>query len=266
MNIPESTLNQLFKGLESYNPTMNNIMTKIAIVLQPLGIAIVGILFLLELANYSKKFDKEDGGITSEVLANIGLKYLIAFVLIMGSSYMMDAILWFGIQVSKWINSVITVGAMDDVIPAMGKTSWWSKPIVFLFQMFAYIALWLSGFVTNILIFLRSIQLYIVKAIAPILIAFFVHDELRSIAVGYFKYVMALALQGALLVLIIGLIPILMKSDVLSMTSFEGGMWQGVGAVIINIMTYIVLILKYAAVIITLIGSQNMAKKFMGAM
>ncbi|WP_157456813.1 type IV secretion system protein [Carnobacterium maltaromaticum] len=262
MNIPESTLNQLFKGLQEYNPTTNDIMNKIAIVLQPLGIAIVGILFMMELTNYSKKFNQEDGGLTAEVLANIAVKYLIAFLLIMGSSYMMDAILWFGIQASKWIDSVITTEAGKDVIPAMAKTPLWARPLVFLFQIIAYIFLWLSEVVTNILIFLRSIQLYIVKAIAPILIAFFVHDELRSIAVGYFKYVMALALQGALLVLIIGLIPILTKNDVLSL-SYSGA---GAGAIITNVMTYIALIFKYIAIIVVLISSQNMAKRFMGAM
>lgn len=262
MNIPESTLNQLFKGLQEYNPTTNDIMNKIAIVLQPLGIAIVGILFMIELTNYSKKFDKEDGGLTVEVLANIGVKYLIAFVLIMGSSYMMDAILWIGVQASKWINSIITIEAAKDVIPAMAKTPFWARPLVFLFEIFANVALWLSEVITNILIFLRSIQLYIVKAIAPILIAFFVHDELRSIAVGYFKYVMALALQGALLVLIIGLIPILTKNDILSLAPSG----EGVGAIMMNIMTYIALIFKYIAIIIVLISSQNMAKRFMGAM
>lgn len=266
MNIDESTLNQLFKGLGDYNPVTNDIMEKIAIALQPLGLVIVGILFMIELTNYSKKLDKEDGGITGEVLANIGMKYLIASLLIMGSGYIVDSIVWFGIQISKWIHSVITVETMSDGIPGMGKTPWWSKPIVFLFQILAYFSLWLSEMITNVLIFLRSIQLYIVKAIAPILIAFFVSDELKSIAVGFFKYVMALALQGALLVLIIGLIPILTKNDILSMAPLEGGIWETAGAVILNIMAYIGLILKYVAVIIVLVGSQNMAKRFMGAM
>lgn len=266
MNIPQSTLDQLFKGLGDYNPTTNSVMDKVAKALIPLGMCIVGILFLMELMNYSKKLDKEDGGMTGEVLANIALKYLIAAILVVSSGYIIDSIVWFGIQAAKWINSVITVGSMDDVIPAMGKTSWWAKPIVFLFQIFAYFAMWLSGVITNILVFLRGVQLYIAKAIAPILIAFFVSDELKSIAIGYFKHIMALALQGALLVLIIGLIPVLTKNDLLSLTSFEGGVWQAAEAVIINIMTYISLILKYIAIIILLIGSQGMAKRFMGAM
>lgn len=266
MNIPQSTLDQLFKGLGDYNPTTNGVMDKVAKALIPLGMVIVGILFLIELTSYSKKLDKEEGGMTGELLANIALKYLIAAILVVSSGYIIDAIVWFGIQAAKWINSVITVGSMDDIIPEMGKTSWWAKPIVFLFQIFAYLALWLSGVITNVLVFLRGVQLYIAKAIAPILIAFFVSDELKSIAIGYFKYIMALALQGALLVLIIGLIPVLMKNDLLSLSSFEGGIWQAAGAVVVNIMTYISLILKYIAIIILLIGSQGLAKRFMGAM
>ena len=55
MNIPDSTLDQLFKSLSEYNPTTNQVMEKIATVMQPLAMAIVGILFLIELGNYSKK-------------------------------------------------------------------------------------------------------------------------------------------------------------------------------------------------------------------
>lgn len=266
MTIPESTLNQLFKGLADYNPTTNEIMEKIAIVLQPLGIAILAILFMIELADQSKKFNREDGGMTSEVLANIAIKYVVAFAMITLSGYIIDGLVWFGIQAAKWSNSVMSAGSAEDVIPGMGKADWWAKAVLFLFQVFAYIAVWLSGVVANILIFLRGVQLYIVKAVAPILIAFFVSDELRSIAIGFLKYVMALVLQGVLLVIIIGLIPILMQNDFLQLSSFEGGIWSAAGALITNIMTYFALILKYVAIIILLIGSQGMAKRFMGAM
>ncbi|WP_197724945.1 hypothetical protein [Enterococcus faecium] len=122
-----------------------------------------------------------------------------------------------------------------------------------------------ASVITNILVFLRSVQLYIVKAVAPILIAFFVSEEMKSTAVGFLKQVMAFALQGALLILLIGLIPVLTTNDFLSI-SFSGGFWDKAGEVIQCIMTYIALILKYIAIIILLIGSQNMAKRFVGAM
>lgn len=266
MNISNSTLDQLFKTLGEYNPTTNSTMEKIALVLQPLALAIVGILFMVELTNYSKKFDREDGGMTTEALLNVALKYVIAAAMIMGSGYIIDGIVWFGVQMIKWINSIITLTGTSDAIPAIGKAPFWAKPLLFLFQIFAYIGLWLSEFVATILIFLRAVQLYIVKAIAPILIAFFVSEELRSIAIGFLKQVMAFVLQGALLVLIIGLIPVLTANDYLSFASFEGGVWASAGTVVINTMIYVSLILKYIAVIIILVGSQGMAKRFIGAM
>jgi hypothetical protein len=260
MNIPESTLNQLFKGLGEYNPTTNEIMEKIAKVLQPLGIAILAILFLIELSDQAKKFNRDDGGMTIEVLANIGLKYLIGVVVILGSGYIIDGIVWFGVQAAKWTNSVMSASGTDEVIPGMGKADWWAKPIIFLFQVFTYIALWVSEFAANILIFLRGVQLYIVKAVLPMIVAFFVSEELRSIAVGIIKYIMGLVLQGVLLVIIIGLIPVLMQNDLLQMTASGGG------SLIENVMTYVALICKYVAIIILIVGSQGMAKRFMGAM
>ncbi|WP_410500898.1 hypothetical protein [Enterococcus faecalis] len=142
----------------------------------------------------------------------------------------------------------------------MGKTN------CIFFQIFAYIALVLSSIIANILIFLRGIQLYMIKALAPLFVAFFVHDELRSIAMGYMKQIMAYALQGVLLVLLLGLIPILTANDYLSFESLEGGILAGAGAIIINVMTYFNLILKYVAVIILLVGSQGFAKRLVGAM
>lgn len=266
MNVPDSTLNQLYKTLGEYNPTTNEVMEKISKALIPLGIALLGLLFMIEMGNTTKKFKLDDGGLGTEVLVDLAAKYVVAFLLIMSSGYIVDGIVWFGIQIAKWINSIISVTGTSDVIPQMGKVSWWAKPIVFLFQIFAYIALLVSGWIANILIFLRGIQLYIVKAMAPILIAFFVNDELRSIAIGFLKQIMALVLQGALLVLIIGLIPVLTANDYLSFGSFDGSFWSNAGTLIVNIMTYVQLILKYIAIIIILIGSQGMAKRFVGAM
>lgn len=266
MNIPDWALNNLFQNLGEYNPLTNQMMQKISIALQPLGLAILGILFLIELSNYSKKFEGESGGLTNEALLELGLKYLIATILIMSSGLIIDGILWIGIQMSKWINSVITVSPHTEAIPPMEKAAWWQKPLVFLFQIFAYIALWLSGIIVEILIFLRAVQFYIVKAIAPVLLAFSVSDELKSISMNFFKQVMALVLQGSLLVLIVGLIPILTANDFLSFSSLDGSFLDGVKGVLENILIYCSLILKYVVVIILLIGSQGMAKKLMGAM
>ena len=73
---------------------------------------------------------------------------------------------------------------------------------------------------------------------------------------GYMKQIMAYALQGALLVLLMGLIPILTANDYLSFASFDGGIWANASAFVLNIMTYCALILKYVAVIILLVGSR----------
>ena len=158
MRNPKGTTDQLFKSLAEYNPTTNEAMSKIAKVLVPLGIAILGILFMIELANTQKKFQSEDGGLTIELLTNIALKYVIAYVCIMGSGYIIDGIVWFTIQAAKWINSIVTATGTSEAIPQMEKVSWWAKPIVFFFQIFAYIALVLSSIIANILIFLRGIK------------------------------------------------------------------------------------------------------------
>lgn len=265
MGISETTLNQLFQPLAEYNPTTNAAMEKIADVLQPVGLAILAILYLVELTNYSKKFDSEEGGLTFNVHMSIAMKYVIGMFFIMTSSMIVDGIVWIGIQASQWINSIIEITGVENGIPPLAKLKAWQRPLAFMFRTFAYIALLISGWVGNILIFLRGLELYIIKAIAPIIVAFYVNDELRSIAVGFFKYLMAVVLQGALLVLILGLVPIITTNDYLSFNSLDGNALENAGAAILNVVDYVILIAKYVVVIFLLIGSQRKAKQFMGA-
>lgn len=266
MDISKGTLDQLFQTLSKYNPVTNTAMEKIATVLQPVGLAILSILFLLELLNYSKKFDSEEGGMTANIYLTIGLKYFIAMVLIMTSSMIVDGIVWIGIQTGQWINSIVAITGKDDVIPPLAKMKMWERIFPFFFRIFAYLAMIISGWLANIIIFLRGLELYIIKAIAPILVAFFVHDELRSITIGFFKYIMAVVLQGALLVLILGLIPILTANDFSAFTPLDGSLLENAGAALKNIFDYVVIIAKYVVVMILIIGSQRKAKQFMGAM
>lgn len=266
MTIKQGVLDQLFMSLAEYNPTTNEVMEKIVKVMQPIGIAILTILFFIEYSNLQKKFIQEETRMPIELFASLAMSYLFALFLVKFSSEIIDGIVWVTIQAAKWINSIVTVTGTSDAIPQMGKVSWWAKPLVALFEVFAYIAIWLSGFIAQILIFLRGMQLYIVKAMAPILVAFFMSEELRSTAIGYLKQIMALALQGVLLVLILGLVPILTANDFLSFGSMDGGFLANAATFIVNIITYVTLILKYVAIIIVLIGSQGMAKRFIGAM
>ena len=86
----DGTADQLFKTLSEYNATTNTIMEKIAKALIPLGMAILGILFMIELANTQKKFQEEGGGLTIEILTNIAMKYIVAYFFIMTSGYIND--------------------------------------------------------------------------------------------------------------------------------------------------------------------------------
>lgn len=262
----EGTADQLFKTLSEYNATTNAIMEKIAKALIPLGMAILGILFMIELANTQKKFQEEGGGLTIEILTNIAMKYIIAYFFIMTSGYIIDSVVWFTIQVSKWIHSFVSIEGVSETIPEFGKVPFWAKPVLFLFQITCYVFVFLSSVVVKILIFLRGVQLYVIKALAPLFFAFFVNDELRTIAMGYLKTIFAYALQGTILILLLGLLPILTVNDFLEIGSFEGGIWVAAGALVLSVMKYVALILKYIAIILLLVGSQGLAKRLVGAM
>lgn len=266
MSISKDLIDQLTKGLEGYDKTLYGTTGKISAAIQPVAFVILLILYMVEITSIYKKLNQEGGEISIQIISVLAMKYLAAFVLINAAGTIINSILWFGIQITKHANSVLGEPSITSSIPSIldGKVSWWAKPIVFLFKVFAWIAMLLADLIARLLILIRMLNLYLVRAIAPILVAFYMNDETKSMATGFFKHVGALVLQGVLILLIIGFIPVILSSSVFNVDLTASG-FKGAGELITGILSAIILIVKYVVVIILLIGSQNLAKRLVGA-
>ena len=96
-------------------------------------------------------------------------------------------------------------------------------------------------------------QMYIIKAIGPLIIAFFMSEQTRQMAINFFKLFASYALQGLLLVIIVKLYPALVTDDM-----FKAG--EG------DYVTAFASIAKSIVYIIALFGSQRLAKTLLNAM
>ncbi|SJZ45428.1 hypothetical protein SAMN02745116_00365 [Pilibacter termitis] len=259
-NPTNGSLAQTFQTLEEYNPALNAGVEKVALVLQTMALFFLIVLFIIELQNYAKKLNSDDGGLTMEIVTSIGMRYLVAFLMVMASGEILDFIMWLAIQASKWVSSVLPEGTYNMTVPGIkGKVGFFEKPIVFLFSAIAQLAVWTNSYIATIIIFLRAIQLFIFKALAPIFVVFVMSEELKSIGIGFLKQFSAYALQGVVLVLLMGIYPALMQNDFLA-----GDVATGMDAWLTNIGVFFLIFLKALVVLVLIIGSQNLAKRLIG--
>lgn len=260
MDISADLLKQIYDSLQDYNPTVNALTGKVEVAMRLFGMAILAILFLFELQETSRRLDREEGGMTFEILAQLAISYIIAFVLVNNAGHIIDAIVWFGEWISRWMGKIMHLGSVLQKIPdPKGNMSWYIRPLVYFFQALAQIVQWLVSGIATMIVFIRAVSMYTYKAFSPLIIAFFMSKELRQISIGFLKQFGALVLQGALIIFIIGIMSTSIVSD-LTFTMSSDSSWLN------NIGIYFGIILKSGLMGYLVIGSQSLAKRLLGAM
>ncbi|CAI3312771.1 hypothetical protein [Enterococcus cecorum] len=273
MNPSNEIVKQLSQSLEKYSPLAYHVMDTITISFQVIGSFILFTMFLLQLAEVNKHFQREEGGMTVEVLINIAIKYLIAWCLMMSISYILDGILWVGGEANKWAANAFTYAdvkkASDFSSLLSEKISFWMKPIVFFFILITNVMMALTTLIAYLLVYLRAIQLYIYKAIGPLLVVGYMHDETKSIAINFMKSIAACVLQGILIIITLGLVAVLGAADIQLMKNYSPllfGANLGGGTLVISLALtkLILLIIKQGAIIFCLVGTQGLSKRLLG--
>lgn len=261
MDVTANLYSQLTKPLDSYNSSVNDTMNAVAIAIRALAMVVLTIFVLIELGNVRKQVESEGGGMTGEIYTSLILKYIFAFILVQFSSELIDAILWVFTKVTELIYNNVTVGYKLTEIPkATHHMNFIEKGVYLMMTTISQIISWFAAWVGQILVFMRSVQMYIYKALAPIMVVFFMNDEMRSTTIGYLKQFAGIALQGALIILILAIFPVFIQSDLLFSldTSGVSGFFQDL-AVVIEVVG------KDLVLVFLLFGSQNLAKRMMGA-
>lgn len=258
MQLDQSTLKTLVSGLKDYNPTVYELMGQVATALVPVGLIILSILMYIEFAENNKRVAVEHGHVNVDMLMSVVWKYVVAYVLVMTSGYLIDSIMWLNGAIGTIIDKVMVDNAnLELVIPKIeGKLSMVDRMVINAMMGISTMTFWFADIVVKVLIFLRFFQLYLYKAGAPIMVASYISEEWRPVAVGYLKQFIALCIQSFLLIIILKLYPALMTNDMFKIVA-EGSFLK-------NLATCFLTLLKSGVLIFVLIGSQQMAKRWMG--
>lgn len=244
---------ELTKSLAEYNSTVNDMAMSIAKATQPMALIIIGICFLIEMDSWWRYMKQEGTGLTSELWLEVAFKYVLAYFLVMMSSQIFDAMLEMTNLIVKGINHILPQ-VNESFNVDLGKIKGW-----FIKQVLKFIGggvSYIAKLSTKLIVMMRAFQMYVLKACGPLLVAFFMSDATRSIAINLLKMFGATAFQGILVFIIIRIYPTLVTSDLLSVNmsgTFES--W----------MTALSSIAKGVIFIFMLFGSQKLAKSLIGS-
>lgn len=106
----ESTAN-LVKSLADYNPTVWSYMSAITKgVMQPLGVAILAVVLVLEFSKMAKKIANSGGAMTFEAIAPMIVSYIMVAVVITNTTVIVEAILAIASHIIEGVAGVVSHG------------------------------------------------------------------------------------------------------------------------------------------------------------
>lgn len=257
-NVDLKSTVDLIKSLSSYNPTVWTYMSSITkSIMQPLGVAILAVVLILEFSKMAKKIANSGGAMTFEALAPMMVSYIMVAVVITHTTVIVEAILAVASYVIEQIAGMVSHGgATYDTLSGIKGSGIIGRMIVGFFALLIWLVRMVSAMMVNLLISIRFIQLYLMVPFAPLAIPTFLSDEWKGIGIGYLKNIMVYAVQGILIFLIVSLVPLFESAGKIAVSN-GAGIMQSLAIMFGSLVQAILLI-------IALVGSQRTARSILG--
>lgn len=244
-------IRELTSSLSSYSSATNQAVNIMADAVRPIGYILLGLFFWFEMASWSQMVKSRGGSLTQKIWLEALMKYLFAFIMISASSQICDAILELLNIIVKVIAHVTPTVATTIDSNISGGKGWFEKQII---GFVGFIVGKVSNIILGIIVFLRYLDLYMLKAIAPLLVAFFMMDSLRTVTINFLKYFAASAFIGVILIVVSVVYNGLVTTDMLKVAAGTSGSWG----------TAFASIAKGVIYIFTLVGTSRKAKQLLG--
>lgn len=253
----ESTAD-LVKSLAEYNPTVWSYMTAITKnIMQPIGVAILAVVMILEFNKMAKKIANSGGAMTFEAIAPMIVSYIMVGVVMSNTTVIVEAILGLASHALTQIASLVSEGgATYDTLSGLKGAGVVGKMIIAFFALLIWLVRMVSAAMVNLMVTIRFIQLYLIVPFAPLTLPTFLSDDWRGVGIGYLKNIMVYGIQGIMIFLIVSLIPLFESAGKIAVSSGAGS-GQALAIMFGGLIQAILLI-------IALVGSQRTARSILG--
>ena len=228
-NFSQSTLNWV-----------NNIVAKST---REVGLYLVGILLILEIAKMFEKANSSNAGIvTLKMFQGLSFRAALGGIMVTFSSVMLNFILSIGIGMANLISrnargafdvfNLPSVEVPTDTLSILGEligallnpTEALRRGIMVLLLVVVGALVTLAAYVMVwVIVMLRFFQLYVMLALMPVPMASFASEEHDNIGKGYLKRILAYAFQPAVIMVVFGVYHFL-SSIVLDLTGLGNPM------------------------------------------
>ncbi|HFI0149773.1 TPA: hypothetical protein ACGO3A_001319 [Streptococcus suis] len=214
MNIDVTTL---LKTLSEYNPSVDTAVIAINKALLVMGNILLSIFLMLELLEWNQLMRSTGKQVPMKFWLEIAFKYVAVYLLVLNSASIMDGFMWL---LDAGANLVVDAVDIDDF--SYKYTLGGVKGMIakFVFRLIGGTVSIIANGVVFLVNLMRYMELYFLKAIAPILLACMMNNTTRPIAINFFKYFSAYVLI-ALGLTVVGIIyPVLFSANIF-MAEFE---------------------------------------------
>lgn len=248
----------LVKSLAEYNPTVWSYMTAITKnIMQPIGVAILAVVMILEFSKMAKKIANSGGAMTFEAIAPMIVSYIMVGVVMANTTVIVEAILGLASHALTQIASLVSEGgAAYDTLSGLKGSGMVGKMIIAFFALLIWLVRMVSAAMVNLMVTIRFIQLYLMVPFAPLTLPTFLSDDWRGVGIGYLKNIMVYGIQGIMIFLIVSLTPLFESAGKIAVSSGAGS-GQALAIMFGGLIQAILLI-------IALVGSQRTARSILG--
>lgn len=177
-------VSDLIKSLAEYNPIINQSAIAMNKALLVLGNILLSIFLLIEMMRWYELIGSAGKKLPQKLWLEIAFKYLACWLLIQYSANILDGLMWLLDSGAHLISKVVKIKDYHYAFD-IGHTKGVVKIILNLIG--GTVSL-IANTIAGLLIFMRYIELYFLKALAPVLLACLVNEIVRPIAIGFLKY------------------------------------------------------------------------------
>lgn len=209
----------LLSSLTDWNSTLAGYAEGISSnVVMPVALTLLALFMVLELYNATQRIamNGSSNAYTIQQIALVMLKIILCRWAVLHTTEILNALFEIAATVTQGIagyvgsGQVTTVLEIENAIDALpGGIG--NMPVALELMVVGWM-LRIVNIVINTIVAARFIELYIYNAMASLSIATLCYQELHGVAVNFLKSYLAVALQGAVLYLVIGFYPALASS------------------------------------------------------